>query len=57
MLGRELGICTRDVHTSRVDNPVIVHKSTVDRIGFDNFMELQLVWTRYLPFDPMWFFG
>ena len=26
----------------------------VDRTRFDSCMRLQLVWIRYLPFDPSW---
>ena len=29
----------------------------VDSTRFDSCMRLQLVWIRYLPFDPSWLVG
>ena len=53
----QLDRCTYDVHTSRVDIPMIMHKSTIDSTRFDSCMELQSVWTGYLPFDLRWLVG
>ena len=30
------------VHISRVDNPVIMHKSIIDSTGFDSYVRLQI---------------
>ena len=38
------------MHTSRVDNSMMVHTSTIDSTGFDNCIRMQLVWIRYLSF-------
>ena len=50
---RSVGQCTQDVHTSLVDNSMIMHKSTIYNTGFDSCIVLQIG----IIIDPRWLVG